>query len=450
MSIGQSQRSKSCSPVGAVDVKYSCAQVQLKREDVMIVPQQSKTTSSCGKCVVFAIGDGHGGSQASKFVARHLEQTLYNNLNQDHLEYAMANQGMEHVAQIIRSCLHATFLQLDKDFVDSCQYDAGTTLTVLVICGRLISVASVGDSKAVLVLPELGQKLDLTADHRIHDNDEERLRMLRSGATISKHRIRDKYVGVLRVYPGGLALSRSIGDRVSKPHVIPDPFISQAILPTDQKAKVILASDGLWDELSSKEAQLITQSTKLSSLPAKLIQAAFQANNYQVNDDTSVLAISIKPHKMKSSLPMIRSLKNIIPRRKISKHRATPSEPNIGCSLSKYGQQPEGCNLYQRQCLSRSQSNNVDGCLQSVAVQYALGEIHAAEQFQDFLPGVPLKVYYIDTIQMKGMLFSKILANLVRWSAGSSYVNNSSFYSDKSQNHKSRVAFEITPMKSIR
>ena len=99
--------------------------------------------------------------------------------------------------------------------------------------GYLLTVANVGDSAAVL---DTGCSiLELTGSHRIHSNVEEQSRLRGAGcqlAPLGFHlqgpaRPGELGVGPLRLWPGGLCVSRSIGDLDAGSEVVPMPHIKQ-------------------------------------------------------------------------------------------------------------------------------------------------------------------------------------------------------------------------------
>lgn len=53
-------------------------------------------------------------------------------------------------------------------------------------------------------------------------------------------------VGPLRLWPGGLCLSRAIGDFDVGDSVLCLPYISQVLVPMEG-ARLLIASDGVWD-----------------------------------------------------------------------------------------------------------------------------------------------------------------------------------------------------------
>ena len=106
-------------------------------------------------------------------------------------------------------------------------------MTVVLITGPLVTVANIGDSSAVL---DTGcSMLELTANHRVQDNTQERKRMLAAGSTIAQIGLHlegaakpgDPGIGPLRIWPGGLCISRSVGDLDAGPDILPMPHVKQ-------------------------------------------------------------------------------------------------------------------------------------------------------------------------------------------------------------------------------
>ena len=108
---------------------------------------------------------------------------------------------------------------------------------MVLLCGRLLTVANVGDSDAVL---DTGtEHFMLTVNHRIDDNATERERLSKAGvhlAALSACLTRpaglgEKGLGPLRCWPGGLAFSRSVGDISAGGHVFSCPHVFQVRQP---------------------------------------------------------------------------------------------------------------------------------------------------------------------------------------------------------------------------
>lgn len=56
-------------------------------------------------------------------------------------------------------------------------------------------------------------------------------------------------LGPLRIWPGGLCVSRSIGDKDVGPNIIATPHVRQVLVP-EWGCRLIMASDGVWDCIS--------------------------------------------------------------------------------------------------------------------------------------------------------------------------------------------------------
>jgi Protein phosphatase 2C len=106
-------------------------------------------------------------------------------------------------------------------------------VTVALIMGSLLTVGNLGDSSSVL---DTGcSMLELTASHRIQSNEVEQARLRAAGCTIAPlgfhlqgpAKPNELGVGPLRVWPGGLCVSRSIGDIDVGVDIVPVPHVKQ-------------------------------------------------------------------------------------------------------------------------------------------------------------------------------------------------------------------------------
>ncbi|KAI8006598.1 putative protein phosphatase 2C 12 [Camellia lanceoleosa] len=169
-------------------------------------------------CSVFAIFDGHNGSAAAIYSKENLLNNVLaaipSDLNRD-----------EWVAALPRA-LVAGFVKTDKDFQEKAQ-TSGTTVTFMIIEGWVLTVASVGDSRCILESAE-GEIYYLSADHRLECSVEERERITASGGEVGRLNTGGSTeIGPLRCWPGGLCLSRSIGDLDVGEFIVPIPYVKQ-------------------------------------------------------------------------------------------------------------------------------------------------------------------------------------------------------------------------------
>ncbi|KAL3830874.1 hypothetical protein ACJIZ3_019676 [Penstemon smallii] len=145
---------------------------------------------------------------------------------------------------------------------------SGTTATFVIVDGWTVTVASVGDSRCILDA-QGGAVSELTVDHRLEEN-----------------------IGPLRCWPGGLCLSRSIGDMDVGEFIVPIPHVKQVKL-SSVGGRLIIASDGVWDALSSEMAAKSCRGLP-AELAAKLVvKEALKKRG--LKDDTTCLVVDIIP-----------------------------------------------------------------------------------------------------------------------------------------------------------
>lgn len=125
-------------------------------------------------------------------------------------------------------------------------WDDGSTAVAAYVDGMDVWVANAGDSRAILVLGN-GEALALSEDHKPNRPDE-RDRIIRLGGHVI-------FFGVWRVQ-GVLAVSRAIGDRMLKPLVPPTPEVTRHRIERGD-ARLVLATDGLWDVMDNAQAAAI-------------------------------------------------------------------------------------------------------------------------------------------------------------------------------------------------
>lgn len=152
---------------------------------------------------------------------------------------------------------------LSDPVLGSCARGAGTTSNVIYMKGSKVYVACSGDSRAVLgrYKGDKIQGIDLSHDHK-PDKPEEKARITKAGGVVTAPG--PNGLPPSRVWVNGrvgLAMSRSIGDGEAKGHgVIPDPEVTEmeVQLGADGSktgdAFVIVASDGIWEFISSQQA----------------------------------------------------------------------------------------------------------------------------------------------------------------------------------------------------
>ncbi|KAG7032066.1 putative protein phosphatase 2C 15, partial [Cucurbita argyrosperma subsp. argyrosperma] len=284
-------------------VRYGNAAQSRKGEDYFLMktdcqrlPGNPSSTFS-----VFAIFDGHNGNAAAIFTREHLLSHVLGALPR--------GLGQEEWLQALPRALVAGFVKTDKEF-QSRGETSGTTATFVIIDGWTVTVASVGDSRCILDA--------------------------QGGA-----------IGPLRCWPGGLCLSRSIGDMDVGEFIVPIPFVKQVKVFTlfsfgtyfillgitnltsliylcscsklsNAGGRLIIASDGIWDALSSDMAAKSCRGLPAELAARQVVKEALRTRG--LKDDTTCIVVDIVPpdNSLQSSSPQKKQsvLKSLLFRKK--------------------------------------------------------------------------------------------------------------------------------------
>jgi serine/threonine protein phosphatase PrpC len=201
--------------------------------------------------------DGHGilGHDVSKYLITHLPSNL--------------NQALKKTRKYIRDkktlqkTMKEVFIKTNNDLcrndlVDT-QFSGSTCVTIILTKNQIIS-GNVGDSRAVMGRYINGNwiNIDLTKDQK-PDTPEEKERILKRGGRIESYKDENgndfgpKRVWLKNADLPGLAMARSFGDEVAASvGTISEPEIKYFDITEDDKF-IIIASDGIWEFISSQE-----------------------------------------------------------------------------------------------------------------------------------------------------------------------------------------------------
>jgi serine/threonine protein phosphatase PrpC len=200
------------------------------------------------------------------------------------VEY-MSKYFKKHCAKFLHDpkAMIATLMQkCDRKILDNMECDlSGTTAIVLFIDAGRVYCGSVGDSRAVMgsmcPTPDIPKQRNnnkyyrkiscdnsfrswpLTQDQK-PENTEEMMRIKVSGGLVERYTDAfGRSVGPFRVWSKdgtgpGLAMSRSLGDKVAKRcGVISVPLFQDVLIGPSIDYYVVIASDGLWDVFENIE-----------------------------------------------------------------------------------------------------------------------------------------------------------------------------------------------------
>ncbi|KAH9298242.1 hypothetical protein KI387_029924 [Taxus chinensis] len=271
---------------------------------------------------VFAIFDGHNGSAAAVYSK--------GNLLKDILSAIPAGLSRDDWLAALPRAMVAGFVKTDKEFQVK-EQTSGTTVTFVIVDCWTITVASVGDSRCILESPG-GLVSLLTADHRLEVNSEERERITASGGEIGRLNtvggaeldlerllaVFKQYsgdfncfhlsafinqIGPLRCWPGGLCLSRSIGDMDVGEFIVPIPYVKQIKL-SNAGGRLIIATDGVWDALSSEKAANCCRGLPAELAAKQIVKEALRIRG--LRDDTTCIVVDLIPPEKPAPPPPVK------------------------------------------------------------------------------------------------------------------------------------------------
>ncbi|KAJ4965036.1 hypothetical protein NE237_016885 [Protea cynaroides] len=275
------------------DIIHGQANQSKKGEDFTFVKTECQRVPGDGQTTfsVFGLFDGHNGSAA----AIYSKENLLNNV----LTAIPSHLSRDDWLAALPRALVAAFVKTDKDFQEKAQ-TSGTTATFVIIDGWVITVASVGDSRCIFESAE-GVIYSLSADHRLDCNEEERERITASGGEVGRLNTGGgTEIGPLRCWPGGLCLSRSIGDMDVGEFIVPVPYVKQVKMST-AGGRLIISSDGVWDAISSEIAVSCCRGMPPEAAAEQIVKEAVQDKG--IRDDTTCIVVDIMPPEKTTPVP---------------------------------------------------------------------------------------------------------------------------------------------------
>ena len=204
-----------------------------------------------------SVCDGHGveGHFVSGFIKEILPYDLSMNLK---------DKNILTDSEIVNEIIKETFILSNEKLVDNENINStfsGSTCVSVIYTPEKLICPNIGDSRAVLGRfdKEIGKykSIDLTRDHKPTEEDEA-TRIIENDGRIQPFIDEGEFIGPQRVWVKeddvpGLAMTRSFGDRVAATvGVISEPEIKEFFFHDGDKF-IIIASDGVWEFISSQE-----------------------------------------------------------------------------------------------------------------------------------------------------------------------------------------------------
>lgn len=279
-------------------------------QDMHAVHLDLQSSGDAPSTALFAVFDGHGGSEVAKFCADAVAETLQRTL-------AFSTPGAP-MSTALRECM----LLLDEEVLKLYPKCQGSTATLALLRSNELVVGGVGDSRCILARD--GQPVTLTIDHKpTHPREE--LRIKQAGGFVAMGRV-----------GADLNISRALGDGQYKENeslapeaqmVSPEPDISQVWLD-ERDHWLLVASDGLWNSLKEAEVmkyiyKCLNEGRSLGTIAKGLTQAC---NSPSKSAGDNITVCIVRPSK----LPAQPATSSPNPRAAAaSAHTHTPSAPAL-------------------------------------------------------------------------------------------------------------------------
>ena len=280
-----------------VHIQSSSAKKSVKGEDFLVIAEDltlalTLTPPQCSliRFNIYAVFDGHGSQAVANYCKSNLVPTLkeaFSELNSHPEPLALTTTILSQWENLAQTALHRTFKSIDE-YACARFERSGSTATVCCIAYGAgleqelgsrahVIVANVGDSNAILDSGEATFRLN--EDHRLGTNRAEQERIREAGGVVEKETAKD----CLRLWPGGLMMSRTLGDRDAV-HAIPDPDIRSALVSVSPQfgSRIVIASDGLWDAVPPKMAASSVRKKKTHPASQSLVQVWEQRKTLDV------------------------------------------------------------------------------------------------------------------------------------------------------------------------
>ncbi|GLJ10643.1 hypothetical protein SUGI_0132320 [Cryptomeria japonica] len=219
---------------------------------------------------LYAIFDGHLGDN----VASYLQKNLFQNILSEAEFWSDPCKAIAKAYEKTDTSILGKTTELGPG--------GSTAVTAILIDGKKLVVANVGDSRAVLC--QNGRAIQLSVDHE-PGTSTERGSIEHRGGFVSN------MPGDVPRVDGQLAVSRAFGDKNLKLHLRSDPDV-KVVEINSGTTFLILASDGLWKVMENQEVVDFIKKTKDPQVAAKHLAA--EAVNRESKDDISCIVVSFR------------------------------------------------------------------------------------------------------------------------------------------------------------
>ncbi|KAI8919612.1 phosphatase 2C-like domain-containing protein [Entophlyctis helioformis] len=263
-----------------------------KQQDELLIRLDLAKTPDGRPVHLFGVFDGHGseGHKAAAAVKKAFP-TIVKSL----LSKILSNPT---------EGLKEAYIQVHENLLEDSSIDAymsGTTAVVALLIENQLLVSHVGDSRLIKISEENGVYTgqQITLDHTC-DVTTEYERVKATGARVEQLQTGETVDGPLRIFKGslpypGIVVTRSLGDSVAtRLGVLHEPAVQTLALEPQDRC-IVLATDGLWDALSVKEAtDIVAQHSDAQTAATELTNTGLtKLINLKLDDNTTTVVVRL-------------------------------------------------------------------------------------------------------------------------------------------------------------
>lgn len=237
---------------------------------------------------LFSVYDGHGGHQVAEFLAEHVQERVL-----AAGATALAAEPLRVLGDAVQDAERKLLFSYASGDGTAA---AGSTLCAVLLIDDKLHVAHVGDSRAVLARGTSAQQL--TRDHK-------------PACELEALRIKDDDP-LAEITPDGyiygeLAVARAIGSAHLKRDPSKKALIATPEVVTVQLEKqddfVIVATDGLWDKISSNEAVSVARRVLCDTKDAAVASRSLVERAQRCGSSDNISVVTLLLHSRRIMVP---------------------------------------------------------------------------------------------------------------------------------------------------
>lgn len=281
--------SPSTTDYGSVGVAFDRGRRTYMEDNHLVTTLRIQVRDRFYSIPLYGVFDGHGGKRCSEFLIQNLPARI-----QEGLKKIFVKKERQ---QPLYNFLRTIFVHLGRDFEKIFPLE-GSTAAIALIVERKLLVVNVGDSRVILCSRK--KTVALSADAKLDDERFRKEVLIRGGSTYQQS-------GITRLKKGdysGLNMASAVGHPEVESAMNPCAEIVEINLDElDEHDRVILATDGVWDEGTSKAVskfnrKLVKAGESSVKIASSIVEVAIAKKSH---DNCTAIIVDIFKEKQRAA-----------------------------------------------------------------------------------------------------------------------------------------------------